>query len=212
MQKRKTSAKRRVIIFSVIMFLVIFIGGSTAFVFSMWRNLNNTAGSKLAQSLEIERIKLEASVNGEIAIALKMAASPLIIRQFLNPSDAMLKRIAFDEIEGYRQAFASNMVFWASNIDKEFYFAEDNHYTIDAEDPENYWYKMTLYETERFNFNINYNSEIQSKVSCSGSTRLCLIPATLPSALSEQVLTLRSLSITFIRAIPAAPNCIFLTL
>jgi methyl-accepting chemotaxis protein len=160
-QGRRTSIKGRYIIFSVVLFLVILIGGSAAFAFSMWQNIHTTAGQQLAQSLELERAKLETSVNSEIAIALKMAGSPLIKRHFINPADAELKKIAFEEIEGYRQAFAAQSVFWASDVDKEFYFAEDNHYTVDTESPDNYWYKMTLYETEKYNFNINYNPEIQ---------------------------------------------------
>jgi len=118
-------------------------------------------GQELTQVIEIERIKLVSSVNAEIAVAMKMADSPLIKRHFLHPEEGDLKRIAFDEIEGYRKAFKSNTVFWASDINKEFYFAEDNHYTINPEDPDNYWYKMTLYETEKYNFNINYNPEIR---------------------------------------------------
>jgi methyl-accepting chemotaxis protein len=160
-QERRTSIKSRFILYSVILYLVIFIGGSAAFAFSMWKNLHTTAGYQLEQAMELERAKLESSVNSEIAIAMKMAGSPLIQRHFLNPSDSGLKRIAFDEIDGYRRAFASQSVFWASDADKEFYFAEDNHYTIDAENPDNYWYKMTLYETEKYNFNINYNPELR---------------------------------------------------
>jgi methyl-accepting chemotaxis protein len=127
----------------------------------MWKMLHTTVGYELEQSMELERAKLETSVNGEIAIALKMATSPLIQRHFLNPSDRELKRIAFDEIDGYRRSFKSQSVFWCSDIDKEFYFSEVNHYYLDADNPDNYWYKMTLYETDKFNFNINYNAEIQ---------------------------------------------------
>jgi len=115
----------------------------------------------LVSVVEIEQIKLEASVNGEIAIALKMATSPLLIQHFLNPADSDLRKLAFAEIVGYQMAFKSGTVFWASDIDKEFYFDENNHYTVDPEDPDSYWYKMTLYETEKFNFNINYNAEIK---------------------------------------------------
>jgi len=159
--KSNTSIRRKFLLFSVVLFLAIFIGGSLAFVLSMRQIIRGNKESELHQTVDIERVKLEASVNGEIAIALKMADSPLIKRHFLNPQDMELQRIAFDEIEGYRQAFRSGMVFWASDIDREFYFAEDNHYTIDTNDPNNYWYKMTLYETEKYNFNINYNPEIQ---------------------------------------------------
>jgi methyl-accepting chemotaxis protein len=160
-QERRTSIKGRFIIFSAVLFLVVLIGGSVSFAFSMWQIIHNNAGRELEQEIELERAKLETSVNGEIAIALKMAGSPLIQRHFLNPRDRELQRIAFEEIYGYRRAFASDSAFWASDIDKEFYFDADNHYTVDAENPDNYWYKMTLYETEKYNFNINYNPEIQ---------------------------------------------------
>ncbi|MCL1812534.1 MAG: methyl-accepting chemotaxis protein [Treponema sp.] len=157
----RTSIKRRLLFFSLAFFLVIFIGGSAAFALSRWQIAHANAGHELSRVVEIEQVRLEASVNGEIAIALKMADSPLIKRHFLDPGNEELRRIAFEEIAGYQQAFASKAVFWASDTDREFYFDAGNHYTIDPEDPDNYWYKMTLYETKKFNFNINYNSEMQ---------------------------------------------------
>jgi methyl-accepting chemotaxis protein len=159
--RRRTSIKSRFILFSIVLFLVILTGGSVAFTLSMWQIVHTSAGYELEQTMELERAKLESSVNAEIAIALKMASSPLLQRHFLNPSDGELKKIAFEEIGGYRKAFKSDSAFWASDSDKEFYFSEDNHYKIDSESPDNYWYKMTLYETEKYNFNINYNAEIQ---------------------------------------------------
>ena len=160
-QTRKTSLKRMFIIFASILFALIVIGGSTVFLISMRDIVRTNTGNELTQAVEIERIKLEASVNAEIAIAMKMAGSPLLIEHFLNPTDSDLRRIAFSEIVGYRQAFKSKTVFWASDSDKEFYFDEGNHYTVNPDDPDSYWYKMTLYETEKFNFNINYNAEMQ---------------------------------------------------
>jgi len=159
--KRRTSIRKSVLIFSAVLFALILIGGSIVFMIAMGQTVRISTGYELVQSIEIEKIKLEASVNGEIALALKMATSPLIIQHFLNPDEPALKRRAFDEIESYRQSFASGQVFWASDIDKEFYFDENNHNTVDTENPDNYWYKMTLYETEKYNFNINYNAEIQ---------------------------------------------------
>jgi methyl-accepting chemotaxis protein len=158
-KKQNTSIKRRFTIFSVVFFLIILVVGSIAFIFSMYQIFNESMAHELAQSVEIERIKLEESVNAEIAIAMKMADSPLIKRHFLDPENNVIKSIAFEDIEGYRSAFASKTVFWASDSDKEFYFSEDSHYTIDTNDPDNYWYTMTLYQTERYNFNINYNAE-----------------------------------------------------
>ena len=159
--KRRTSIRKRVLAFSAVLFALILTGGSIVFMIAMGQSVRKSTGYELVQAIEIERIKLEASVNGEIALAMKMATSPLIIQHFLDPAEPLLKRRAFDEIESYRQAFASGKVFWASDIDKEFYFDENNHNTVDTENPDNYWYKKTLYETEKYNFNINYNQEIQ---------------------------------------------------
>jgi diguanylate cyclase (GGDEF)-like protein len=160
-RKHQNSMQRRFFIFSAVLFLLIFSFGSLAFIILMEQIQYNNAGEKLTKTIEVERLKLEASINSEIAIALRMADSPLILRYFLNPTDDELQKITFEEITGYRRAFKSDSVFWCSDIDKEFYFNEDNHYTLDIENPDNYWYKMTVYETEKYNFNINYNAEIQ---------------------------------------------------
>jgi methyl-accepting chemotaxis protein len=160
-QKRRTSIKRMVIIFSAVLFSIIFFGGSTAFVLSMWQMIHTSTGSQLENAVETETVRLEASVNGEIALALKMADSPVIKRHFQNPGNSELREIAFEEIEGYRRAFSGDTIFWASDVDKEFYFSEDNHYTLDTNDPDEYWYNQTLYQTPSFNFNINYNAELK---------------------------------------------------
>ncbi|MCL2186322.1 MAG: methyl-accepting chemotaxis protein [Treponema sp.] len=160
-KKGRTTIRRKVLIFSAILFAIILICGSMVFILFMRNYVSVNIGHELTKSVEIERIKLEASVNGEIALAMKMATSPLIIQHFRNPEEPALRRLAFDEIEGYRRSFASGNVFWSSDTDKEFYFSENDHYTVDTENPDNYWYKMTLYETEKYNFNINYNAEFK---------------------------------------------------
>ncbi|MDR3000878.1 MAG: methyl-accepting chemotaxis protein [Fibromonadaceae bacterium] len=157
----RTSIKRKFLFFSVILFLLILVTGSGAFFVSMRDIIRESKGYELEQVLEIERMKLEASVNGEIAIALKMAGSPLIQRYFANPSEQELGQIALEEIAGYRRAFAGNTVFWVSDVDKKFHSDDAYVFTVDVEKPDNYWYKMTLHETEKYNFNINYNPDLK---------------------------------------------------
>ncbi|MDR2476659.1 MAG: methyl-accepting chemotaxis protein [Treponema sp.] len=155
------SIKRKFLVFSVSFFLVIFAGGSIAFILSMRQIVRSNTGKELRQTVEIQRIQLEASVNGEIAIALKMADSPLIKRYFMNPEDPQLEAEAFAEIAGYRRAFAANSVFWVNDKDKKFYSDDTYAYTVDPADPGSYWYLMTLNETEKYNFNINYNDQLK---------------------------------------------------
>jgi len=158
--KRRKSIKRSVLLFSIILFLLIFIGGSFIFIMAMTNTIQENTGHELKKALEVERIKLESSVNGEIAIALKMADSPVIQTYFSNPADPEFERIAFMEIAGYRRAFAGNSVFWVNDIDHRFYSDDQYSHTLDINDPNNYWYLMTLRETEKYNFNINFNADL----------------------------------------------------
>ena len=160
--EKRTSASIRVklVVFSVILLMVVFLGGITAFFFSMRNIIRNNTSQELRNAVIIERIKLEASVNSEIAIALKMAGSPLIKRYFLNPNDTDIARLAAEEITGYREAFASKSIFWVSDADKFFHSDDADPFFLDVNNPDNYWYLMTLNETENYNFNINYNPDL----------------------------------------------------
>jgi len=152
---------RKFIIFSTALFLFILAAGSAAFIFSMRQIVRTNKSGELSQLLEIERLKLEVSVNSEISLALKMADSPIIRRYFSNPADSALQRMAFEEIAAYRKAFASNSIFWINDIDKIFYSDDRAVYKLDPANPDNYWYHMTLYETtDDYNFNINYNPDL----------------------------------------------------
>ena len=156
-RKKQTSMRRKFVVFSSVLFLLIFVIGSVAFVFLMRQMLHDNAGNDLMQIVEIEKLKLEAYVNSEIAIARKMATSPLIQQYFLNPDDEETARIALEDIEGYREAFLSKLLFWIMDADKKFYLNSKYAYTLDPDDPEQYWYNMTLNETQTYNFNINHN-------------------------------------------------------
>jgi len=163
-QKRQTSLKRRFIVFSASLFILIFAVGSAAFIFLMGQMMQRNVSQELIKTVELERLRLEASVKSEIAVVLKMADSPLISKYFLNPNDPMLRQFAFEEIEAYSKVFKNRTVFWVNDKDKIFYTTgNDSHkpYVVDPDNPVNYWYNMTLYEKgEDYNFNINYNPDL----------------------------------------------------
>ena len=159
-RKKQISIRYKFIAFSSALFLVIFVLGSAAFVLLMRELLHDNAGNELMQVLEIEKLKLEAYVNGEIAIVRKMATSPLIQQYFLTPDNEEVARIALEDIEGYRRTFVSNSLFWVNDIDKKFYMDSIYTYIVDPDDPEQYWYNMTLYETQTYNLNINHNPSL----------------------------------------------------
>lgn len=66
------------------------------------------------------------------------------------------------EIESCKRNLQSQRIFWISDIDKKFYFDRYDHYILNPNDPDGYWYNMTLYETEVYNYNINYDSNLDA--------------------------------------------------
>ncbi|MCL1830007.1 MAG: ATP-binding protein [Oscillospiraceae bacterium] len=160
-QKKQVSLMSRFIIFSIVFFFIIISSGSVAFILSMRQITRKSKSAELTHILEIEQLQLETLVNNEIAIALKLADSPLVKRYFFDPvGSAQLKDIVFEEIAAYRHFFKEHMVFFISDADKMFYSDDNAPYPLDIDDPENYWYYMTLRETEVYNFNINYNPDL----------------------------------------------------
>jgi len=160
-QKKRLSMRRKFIVFSSVLFLLIFVLGSVVFVFLMRQILHNNAENELMQVVEFEKLKLEAYVNSEIAIVRKMATSPLIQHYFLDQNNKETARIALEDFEGYRRTFAPNSIFWVNDVDRKYYWDGKYAYTVDPAEPASYWYNMTIHETQTYNFNINTGSSTQ---------------------------------------------------
>jgi signal transduction histidine kinase/CheY-like chemotaxis protein len=169
--KRQTNLRNWFVIFSAALFLIILVAGSVAFIFSMRTINRNNKGTELTKMLEVQRLLLESSLNSDIYLALKLADSPFIKRYFADPSGAgnitsreissFISEIAMEEISSFRRFFSEGLsIFWISDTDRMFYIDDLEPYWVDADSPDNYWYNMTLYETEVYNFNINYNPDI----------------------------------------------------
>jgi signal transduction histidine kinase/CheY-like chemotaxis protein/HPt (histidine-containing phosphotransfer) domain-containing protein len=156
----KVRSLRSFVLFSLAVFLFVLVAGSSVLFFSMREIVNENKAGELLQLLELQRIKLENSVNSEIAIVLKLADSPLLKRYFKDPANREIERLAQEELGGYRRAFSSGSVFWVNAVDRVFYSDDNAPYVVDPEDPDDYWYNMTLYETAVYNFNINYNPDL----------------------------------------------------
>jgi len=149
------------IIFSGALFLIILIGGSAAFFYSMRQIIRTNKENDLSQKIENMRIRLETYVMNDIGIALKMAESPLIEDYFADPTDAGLTKQARREIAGYRKAFAGNTVFWISDSDKKYYFGDEYVYTLDPSDESSSWYNAIMKNPEPYSLNANYDIGIK---------------------------------------------------
>jgi len=156
--------RRRFFFFSTVLFLLILIFGSATFLILMKKIHYDSIGQKLMQTVEMERFKLEASMKSEIAIALRMAASPLIQWYFLNPADENMKQFAFREIAGYRKAFTSNNVFWINDTDKKYYFNNEYVYTLNPLDKSSWWYDSIMTMKKPYDLHVDFNIGIKKNM------------------------------------------------
>jgi signal transduction histidine kinase/ActR/RegA family two-component response regulator len=172
--KNEAGLRNWFVIFSAGLFLIILVAGSIAFMFSMRTIIRGNKGTELTKMLEVQKIMLESSVNSDISIVLKLADSLIIERYFADPGglglegvtskeiSSFIAEIAIEELSSYSQFFSKGYnIFWISDVDRIFHMNENEPYWLDADSPDNYWYNMTLYDTEVYNFNINYNPDIQ---------------------------------------------------
>ncbi len=156
----KTKFFKKSVVISTVLILVVI-----ALAFFVYGTLSTQqASQRVAQMLREEisqkGIMMEDSLQPEIALTKKLATSPTALEYFQNPDDQILREKAFREFASFRDAFSSHIIFWANDIDKDFYNGMEYSYTINPDNPADYWYKMTLYETDVYNFNINYNADL----------------------------------------------------
>jgi methyl-accepting chemotaxis protein len=108
----------------------------------------------------VKRAEFESSMNEQLTIVLQLMKMPSIKAYFLNPNDPEYIKAAFTDFETFKESFKSKSIFWISDVDKKFWSDMAFSYVVDPNNPDDYWYNMTMYETEVYNFNINYNPQL----------------------------------------------------
>ena len=109
---------------------------------------------------EIKQLEFDAGFKSEVALALQLSKSSIVIQHFENPEDETIKARAWEEFETYMNSFLGKSIFWLSVLEKDFYSDMAFSYHVNPNNPDDYWYNLTIYETDVYNFNINYNSTL----------------------------------------------------
>ncbi|WP_461256424.1 ATP-binding protein [Treponema sp. R80B11-R83G3] len=154
-------ANNKFLVFSCFLFFIIALSAITAYSISAHQMNHSFIEQQLSIASETMRLRLATSVNSELALVLKMADTPVIRQYFLNPSDPVLKSQAYAEFAIYQKHFNNKLLYWINDVDKIFYSTGKAPYVVNPDDPKNYWYNLTLYETEKYIFNINYNPDLE---------------------------------------------------
>ena len=101
-----------------------------------------------------------SSMNEQLTLVRQMVKTPSIVKHLIDPTDPEMKKEAFENFEAFKNSFLSKSIFWISDSDHRFWSDMKYAYDVDPSNPAEYWYNMTLYETEEYNFNINYNEAL----------------------------------------------------
>ena len=148
------------VVVSTLVILAVGIILFSVYVLFANRLATQNVSQTLRENISQKSIMMEDYLQPEIALTKKLATSPTVIDFFKNPSDEEARKHAMAEFKSFQDSFSAKMIFWTNDIDKEFWNDMQYSYTINPSNPADYWYNMTLYETEVYNFNINYNAEI----------------------------------------------------
>jgi len=157
----KHPVKKTFLLFSFIFFIAISLTAITLFTLSARQTNRSYIEQQLIFASETIRLRLATAVNSELSLVLSMADSPSIRDYFKNPSDQNLESSARREFDAYERHFKQGVIFWINDIDKIFNSTGNESYVVYPDEPESYWYNLTLYNTEKYNFNINYNPNLR---------------------------------------------------
>ncbi|MDR2706574.1 MAG: response regulator [Planctomycetaceae bacterium] len=161
-QHENNSILKKFLLFSILFFSFICVGGAMVFIFSMRYLTEQKMEQSLNLVVESMKLRLANTVDTELHLSVKMADDFMVKKYFLNPEDPDLQEQAFIELEAYRQNFRSGSIFWVNDKDKMLYYNSKLSYIVDPNNPDYYWYNMTLYDTEKYNFNIDYDPGLKT--------------------------------------------------
>ncbi|MBQ7159750.1 MAG: cache domain-containing protein, partial [Treponema sp.] len=144
------------VVFGVIFVLMIL--ASYFFVkTSARKNFERTSHKELTQICKNMNLKFELGLNRQLALALQMAKSPLIVNYFESPSDSDLKEAAFSEILAYQKSFLSKLTFMINDKDLLYYSNNEYLYTLDKNNGSSAWYLSAMESEKDYEFNVNYD-------------------------------------------------------
>lgn len=148
--KKSIRIKIAFVVFMVVSFIFIAMHASSEF--------HKVANEELKSIGELKKLEFKAGFDSEVAMALQLAKSPVVIKHFEDPSNEELKALAWEEFFTFKESFLGKNIFWVSVIEKDFYSDMEFSYHVDPNNPDDYWYNLTIFETDTYNFNVNYNA------------------------------------------------------
>lgn len=126
------------------------------------KNFKDDMDERMNLHSRLRTLEFDANMSEQLTLVRQMVKSPSIVKYLVNPKDENVKPAAWNDFLAFQDSFLSKSLYWTSDSDLEFWSGMKYSYTVNPSAPSDYWYNMTLYETEEYNFNINYNDALKS--------------------------------------------------
>jgi sigma-B regulation protein RsbU (phosphoserine phosphatase) len=167
-RSRISGLKRQFLLLIVAVYLVTGAAALGVFMLVMGDITRQLAEDFATQYALRQRDRLLAPIQRELALALKLADSPLLKQWVQDEDHPDLRTAALAELDSYRRHFADRSYFIVPNASKHFYFNDaanayqgrEQGHTLDPELPTDSWYFATFAQETDFNLNVNYDTPL----------------------------------------------------
>ncbi len=121
------------------------------------RRFERSAREELSQLRQNMELRFSEGFNEQLALALQMAKSPLIVSYFENPENEPLRNNAIAEVAAYQDSFLSKLSFMINDKDLQYYANGEKLYTLDKSIPDSAWYVNIMQTNKSYEFNVDYD-------------------------------------------------------
>ena len=155
-----TSKSKKTLLISIAAGIIVIVGLGFLIQKTARKEFTIEARDSMEMTARINRSNFESAMNEQLTLVLQMMKMPSIKEFLKNPYDDSLREAAYRDFGTFRDSFKSKSIFWISSVDLEFWSDMEFSYVVNPDNPDDYWYKMTMFETDVYNFNINYNPSL----------------------------------------------------
>lgn len=160
--------KRQFLLLIVAIYLITGAAALGVFLLVMG-NITRGLGEEFATQYALrQRDRLLAPIQRELALAQKLADSPLLKRWAQDEENPDLRAAALAELDSYRRHFADHSYFMVLDASKNYYFndaanryqGQEYRHTLHPDTPTDAWYFATLAQTADFHLNVDYDTPL----------------------------------------------------
>ncbi len=168
MRKRGASLKKRFILLVGGICLLVAVLSVAAFLYVSRRVVDGFGASFAVKAAALEKARLLQRLQPDIALARKLADSPLLKKWCSRDEDSEIRSQALAELESFRRLFSGGCYFLAVDATRHYYFNDaadgfrgrELRYTLDPRDPTMAWYFQAMRSPDDFALHVDTSEQL----------------------------------------------------